>query len=97
MIAFWVIVVGIGAANRIMLAFLRFLKTYRLYGGTHRSETATWFKRSVSIPATFGYKCATEVWCGTIPPRIQTLTIVAFAALNVVFSIYGYKITPVNL
>jgi hypothetical protein len=95
-IVFWVVVVAIGVLNRIILAFLRLLKTYRLYHG-QRSETATWVKRRVLMPATFGYKCATEVWCGTVPPRIQTLTIVAFTLLNLAYSVYGYKITPVNL
>ncbi|QPG95093.1 hypothetical protein C2857_007641 [Epichloe festucae Fl1] len=97
MIVFWVAVVALGAANRLMLAFSRFLHRHRLYKGTYRSETSMWLKRKIMIPATFGYRSAAEVWCGTIPLRIQTLTLVAFASINILFSIYGYRITPVNL
>lgn len=96
MILFWLAVLAIGVGNRIILGCIRFLKTYRLYR-SRRSETATWVKSRIIIPATFGYRCATEVWCGTIPPRIQSLTIAAFAIMNLAFSIFGYKITPVNL
>ncbi|TWU76323.1 hypothetical protein ED733_005895 [Metarhizium rileyi] len=96
MIAFWVVVVAVGAANRVVTGFIQFLTKYRLYS-SRRSETARWMKRRVLIPATFGYRCTTEVWCGTIPPRIQTLTIAVFAIMNVVYSICGYKILPVNL
>jgi hypothetical protein len=95
MIVFWVVVVAIGFVNRAVLAFARLLKTHGLYNSPLPPKT--WFQRRVLMPATFGYKCATEVWCGTLPPRIQTLTIAAFAVLNVLYSIYGYRITPVNL
>ncbi|KAG5943447.1 hypothetical protein E4U53_007055 [Claviceps sorghi] len=96
MVVFWVAVVAVGAANRLMLAISRFLHRYRLYGSTNSFETTMWLKRYVTIPATFGYRAATEAWCGTIPLRIQTLTLVAFAAMNILFSIYGYRITPIN-
>ncbi|KHN93968.1 ferric-chelate reductase [Metarhizium album ARSEF 1941] len=96
MIMFWIVVVALGVGNRVVLGSIRFLKTYRLCRG-HRSETATWMRRRILLPATFGYRCATEVWCGTIPPRMQSLTIAAFAIANLAFSMYGYKITPVNL
>ncbi|KAG6010043.1 hypothetical protein E4U21_000485 [Claviceps maximensis] len=97
MIVFWVVVVAVGATNRLMLAISRFLHRYRMYKSTYSFETSIWLKRHITIPATFGYRAATEVWCGTIPLRIQTLTLVAFAVMNILFSVYGYKITPVNL
>ncbi|KAG5982147.1 hypothetical protein E4U55_002253 [Claviceps digitariae] len=96
MIVFWTAVVAVGAANRLMLAVSRFLHRYRLYKSTNSFETGMWLKRHITIPATFGYRAAAEVWCGTIPLRIQTLTLVAFVVMNLLFSIYGYKITPVN-
>ncbi|KAK2594310.1 hypothetical protein QQS21_007955 [Conoideocrella luteorostrata] len=97
MIIFWVAVVAVGAANRLMLAFLRLLQTHNLPSNSYGSEVSMWLKRKIILPATFGHKSATEVWYGTIPLRIQTLTIVVFTLLNIICSIYGYKITPVNL
>lgn len=97
MVVFWAAVVAVGAANRLVLATSRFLCRYRLYKSSHGFEASMWLKRHVTVPATFGYSAATEVWCGTIPLRIQTLTLVAFAVMNILCSIYGYKITPVNL
>lgn len=97
MVIFWVIVVAVGAVNRLRLAVLRTLHGYRLYKRTHRFETSRWLKRNVTVPAAFGYKAATETWCGTIPLRVQAMTLGVFAGINILFSIRGYKITPVNL
>ncbi|KAG6228144.1 hypothetical protein E4U26_001213 [Claviceps purpurea] len=97
MVIFWVLVVAVGAVNRLGLAVLRTLHGYRLYKRTHRFETSRWLKRNVTVPAAFGYRAATETWCGTIPLRVQVLTLGVFAGINILFSIRGYKITPVNL
>lgn len=57
----------------------------------------TWLKRYITTPATFGDRCSRPYgWC-TIPPRIQSLTIFLFVALNIVFCICSYRLTEGNL
>ena len=54
-------------------------------------------RRLVTVPATFGHRCLQNVgWC-TIPPRVESLTIILFFILNVAFSIHGYFIFAGNL
>lgn len=60
-------------------------------------ESSRWLRRNVIIPATFGYRCAQAAWWSTIPPRIQSLTLLAFALMNGFFTFCGYKIIPENL
>ena len=57
----------------------------------------TLFKRFVVVPATFGYRCSQPLgWC-TIPPRIQSLTIFAFVALNTVLCCINYRAFTGNI
>lgn len=57
-----------------------------------------WLKSRLLIPATFGRRCAESLgpW-GTVPPRVQSLTISLFVVLNIVTSIHGYEIFPGNM
>ncbi|KAF1994177.1 ferric-chelate reductase-like protein [Amniculicola lignicola CBS 123094] len=65
---------------------------YTLWGFPHAL-----LKRYITVPATFGYRCSQNVgWC-TIPPRVQTLTILSFLAINVIFCCSGYRLTDGNL
>jgi hypothetical protein len=52
-----------------------------------------WVKRTISTPASFGRRCAQDYggWA-TVPPRLQSLTILLFIILNVGCSIHGYRI-----
>ncbi|KAM6479473.1 ferric reductase like transmembrane component-domain-containing protein [Trichoderma sp. SZMC 28011] len=95
---FWVAVVFVGVAYKVHLAISQ------LYGRQHNfdsvgiwTQTGSWFKRNITIPATFGYRCAQNVWWATIPPRIQSLTITVFLIMNIVFCIHGYRIIDENL
>ncbi|KAH8812330.1 ferric reductase like transmembrane component-domain-containing protein [Xylogone sp. PMI_703] len=54
-------------------------------------------KRFVTIPATFGYRNAQPFGWYTVPPRIQSLTILSFIIVNIVFCIHGYHVFPGNL
>lgn len=55
---------------------------------------ALWLKRYITIPATFGYRCSQNLgWC-TMPPRIQSITIFAFIAVNTWYCCYGYSLLP---
>ncbi|SPO07426.1 related to ferric reductase Fre2p [Cephalotrichum gorgonifer] len=62
-----------------------------------RDYPSLYLRRFVTVPATFGYRCLQNVgWC-TIPPRVESLTILLFAILNVGFCIHGYMIVDGNL
>lgn len=63
--------------------------------GTERASL--YLRRFVTVPATFGRRCLQNVgWC-TIPPRVESLTILLFLVLNIAFSIHGYYIFKGNL
>lgn len=54
-------------------------------------------RRFVTLPATFGYRCLQNVgWC-TIPPRVESLAILAFFLLNVACTVQGYMVFTGNL
>lgn len=59
-------------------------------------NSSSWFQRTVTLPAAFGYRCAQRVWWSTVPPRIQLLTLLAFLAINTVYSIAGYRLVATN-
>ncbi|KAJ0159241.1 hypothetical protein CTA2_10070 [Colletotrichum tanaceti] len=95
-IVFWFIVIAIGLASRLLSAIGTLQKQEyapRTTRGIYRSS-AVWLKRYITVPATFGYRCSQNLgWC-TIPPRIQSLTIFAFIAVNTFFCIHGYIVFP---
>lgn len=68
-----------------------------MHPSNHTLGLARWAKKSLLLPATFGQHCSQNIWWCTIPPRIQSLTLVAFLLLNVGCSIQGYKVTAINL
>ncbi|PTB72342.1 hypothetical protein M440DRAFT_1405738 [Trichoderma longibrachiatum ATCC 18648] len=95
---FWVAVVFIGLGNKAYLAASQMYRSHQSFDMIGIwTETGSWFKRNVAIPATFGYRCAQNVWWVTIPSRIQTLTIAAFLVMNVVFCVHGYRIIDDNI
>jgi hypothetical protein len=113
MFVFWIAVILIGVSSRLLPAIDSVLFKYRDFdsSGDHyesryvtldktsneSGRVRTWLKRSITVPATFGYKCSQAVgWC-TIPPRIQSLTILAFVIMNVIFCIHGYRVFPGNM
>ncbi|RYP05445.1 hypothetical protein DL764_003794 [Monosporascus ibericus] len=62
-----------------------------------QSRLSIWLKRHVTLPATFGYRNAEPFGWYTVPPRIQSITILAFAIMNIVFCVHGYRVFPGNL
>jgi hypothetical protein len=65
---------------------------HELFGRLH-----VFLKRYIIIPATFTYHCSQNVgWC-TIPPRIQSLTILTFVLLNIILCSISYRIFSENL
>ncbi|KAH8707679.1 Ferric/cupric reductase transmembrane component B [Beauveria bassiana] len=95
--AFWVLVVAIGFAHRLYLVACRIYYSYpSLQLVKLPLGPSSWLKRRLLLPATFGYRCAQRTWGCSVPPRIQSLTIFAFIAINTVFSVIGYQLTKEN-
>ncbi|TDZ13457.1 Ferric/cupric reductase transmembrane component B [Colletotrichum spinosum] len=95
-IVFWAIVIAIGMAARLVAAIADLQRQEsdpeKRPNVLHWS--AHWLKQYITIPATFGYRCSQNLgWC-TIPPRIQSLTIFAFIAVNVWYCVQGYYVLP---
>lgn len=98
---FWAVVAAIGVGYKAVF----YLQNS---GGRTRSTPSTaatrgtswwsWVKGRVLTPATFGRRCAESYgpW-GTVPPRVQSITIGLFVVLNIVTSIHGYRIFPGNM
>ncbi|CAJ0546526.1 Ff.00g011530.m01.CDS01 [Fusarium sp. VM40] len=80
MAVFWAVVVAVGIVNRISPI-------------PGQGPKGLWLKRNVLMPATLGRRCVQDFggW-GTLPPRIQTLTLMAFMLLNVACTLHGYRI-----
>lgn len=111
MFIFWSAVVVMGMSNRLAsyMGNVQPSKYPALSGGEHFDSDETtgvpaypsrlhvWLARHLTYPATFGYRCSQNVgWC-TIPPRVQSLTILAFIIINIVFCIHGYRVFPGNM
>jgi predicted ferric reductase len=107
---FWVVVVIVGVISRLLslMANFRYQRRHQVYvdsilrvGTIMRSSflswPITWMKCHLTIPATFGNRCSRPYgWC-TIPPRIQSLTILIFVAMNVVLCTCSYELIDGNL
>ncbi|KAH7175331.1 ferric reductase like transmembrane component-domain-containing protein [Dactylonectria macrodidyma] len=99
MIAFWAVIVAIGVANHAISAVSNSKLTSHLPLKPPRrvSDYYSWLVSIITVPATFGTRCAQKIGWGTAPPRIQSITLVVFLAVNVVLSVIGYRIVPVSL
>ncbi|KAF1937043.1 ferric-chelate reductase [Clathrospora elynae] len=107
---FWIIVVSIGVTTRL-ISFISNHNTQDKRcrsipeSGLESSiksrnilvASQAWLKHYLTTPATFGDRCSRPYgWC-TIPPRIQSLTIFVFIALNIVLCSCSYRLTDGNL
>ncbi|KAF4951396.1 hypothetical protein FSARC_12926 [Fusarium sarcochroum] len=99
MIMFWVVVVAIGVLNHAILqiANLQVVRNHTSKSGGRLWNLYTWTLSRLTTPATYGDRCAQKVGWGTVPPRIQSLTLFAFLLLNIALSIHGYRIVPINM
>lgn len=107
---FWIAVVIVGVTTRL-LSLMRgrrhYNKSYEAISEVASSTDSvslspvirlqTWLKRYLTTPAAFGDRCSRPYgWC-TIPPRIQSLTIFFFVALNIALCTFSYRLTEGNL
>ncbi|SPJ75336.1 related to ferric reductase Fre2p [Fusarium torulosum] len=99
MIVFWVVVIAIGILNHAIsqIANLQVVRNHSSKSGGRLWNLYSSAISRLTVPATFGNRCAQKVGWGTIPPRLQSLTLFAFLVLNIILSIHGYKIVPVNM
>ncbi|GKU08506.1 unnamed protein product [Fusarium langsethiae] len=99
MIIFWIVVVTIGVMNHLMqqIANSQIVRNHSFKSGGRLWSLYTSTINQIAVPATFGDRCSQKVGWGTVPPRIQSLTLFAFLILNVVLSIHGYRIVPINM
>lgn len=101
---FWAAVALIGVVHKIAGYLQSAGRRERKHTSTPSPTTArsftwwAWLKSHLLTPATFGRRCAESFgpW-GTVPPRVQSLTIVLFVVLNVATSIHGYRLFPGNM
>lgn len=99
MVIFWAVAIAIGLTTHFIatISNLQILQRRSLGPLNGVWNSYKWLSSTITVPATFGYRCAQKIGWGTVPPRIQSLTLLAFLFINVVFSIHGYKIVPVNI
>lgn len=68
---------------------------------THRHNMSRrphiWLQRYLTLPATFGQRCSQDFGWYTVPPRIQTLTLAVFVAMNMVACLTGYRVFAGNM
>ncbi|CAG9992949.1 unnamed protein product [Clonostachys byssicola] len=85
---FWAVVVAVGVVNRALLKW----EACRPRASWTQQRRHVWFKRNILAPATFGRRCVQDFggW-GTLPPRVQTLTLTLFVLINIVCSVHGYR------
>jgi predicted ferric reductase len=107
---FWIVVVTVGVSTRLVSLIRNLAHQKRYQPGaasgltfvepkscSSTSQLQALLKRFVTIPATFSNRCSQPYgWC-TIPPRLQSLTILAFVVLNIVLCTYTYELTDGNL
>lgn len=93
---FWGLVVLIGLINR----FLQLLNARQHGPDRQRFESSNmrlWIRRRLLLPATFGQRCQDPVGCGTIPPRLESILLVLYLIMNIVFMFPGYDLFAGNI
>lgn len=96
MYGFWGLAIVIGLINRVATS----IAAKRPIAGRYRAESnsiSLWFRRRLLLPATFGQHCQDPVgWC-TIPPRLESLLLVLYFIMNIIFMFPGYDLFAGNL
>lgn len=96
MYGFWGLVVVVGLINRCVQ-----LLNARQHGpDRQRSDSSSirlWIRRRLLLPATFGQHCQDSVGMGTIPPRLESMLLVLYLIMNIVFIFPGYDLFAGNI
>jgi hypothetical protein len=96
MYGFWGLVVLIGLINRCT----ELVAARRHESGRYRTESNSmrlWIRKHLLLPATFGQHCQDPIgWC-TIPPRLESILLVSYLIMNMVFLFPGYDLFAENI
>lgn len=97
MVGYWGLVASIGILNRIFVVLIQWVHKRQpgsstTSGSIYLRRLKLWARRYLSTPALFNYHAAQPIgWC-TVPPRIQSITIITWVALNIILSCIGYDL-----
>jgi len=96
MYGFWGLAIVVGLIYRCteLLAARRHAKG-RCQPDT--SSMSLWFRRRLLLPATFGGHCQDSAGFGTIPPRLETILLIVYLVMNIIFLFPGYELFEGNL
>jgi hypothetical protein len=109
MFYFWAIVLTLGIGSRVLALIHGKKHKYwrQIFKTLHEPEHSGRFelsamisvlwKRYIAVPAAFNGHCSQATGWGTVPPRIQSLTIISFITLNIILCTIDYRITEGNL
>lgn len=92
LIGFWIAVVLVGLSGRA-ISYIP-----RLALKVSESETWTFIRRVLLLPAAFGGKQAVSIRrTFTVPPRLESLTLLVYASMCVYMCFPGYQLFTGNL
>ncbi|KIH86530.1 plasma membrane ferric-chelate reductase [Sporothrix brasiliensis 5110] len=66
-------------------------------GHSFARRPRVWLQRHLTMPATFGQRCSQDFGWYTVPPRVQSFTLLIFAIMNTVFCLHGYRVFTGNI
>lgn len=96
MYGFWGLVIAVGTVNRCVELFKA-----RQHGPDRRraesSSLRLWIRQRLLLPATFGQHCQEPAGLGTIPPRLESMLLVLYLIMNIVFMFPGYDLFAGNI
>ncbi|KAF2215486.1 hypothetical protein CERZMDRAFT_105155 [Cercospora zeae-maydis SCOH1-5] len=88
---FWTIAIAVGIAYRL-------LESHRKITDEPSPNWWIWVRRVLLLPATFGNKQAAPIGkIGTIPPRLESLLLAAYVAINFVMCFPGISVFAGNV
>jgi len=96
MYGFWALAIVIGLIHRCT----KVLNARRHAKSHYRAATSSlrlWVKRRLLTPATFSRHCQDPIGWYTIPPRLETVLLIAYLIVNFVFLFPGYDLFEGNL
>jgi hypothetical protein len=96
MYGFWGLVIIVGLIYRCT----ELLAARRHATGRYQPDTSTirlCLRRRLLLPATFSGHCQESAGFGTIPLRVQTVLLVVYLVMNIVFLFPGYDLFEGNL
>lgn len=96
MYGFWGLVIVVGLIYRCT----ELLAARRHATGRYQPENSSvrlWLRRRLLLPATFSGHCQESAGFGTIPPRVETILLIVYLVMNIVFLFPGYDLFEGNL